>query len=72
MANTLIPAKPTPTAEQRRTFSDAIEIYRTVDATLTAWMDDVIPGTMMLSVEEDGLTTHAVFGTDGQIQGDWF
>lgn len=65
--------KSKPTDEQVRTFRLAIDVYRKADATLTAWMDEsFIPGAMMVRVEEDGLSTHAVFGTDGQIIGDWF
>jgi hypothetical protein len=64
--------KPSPTAEQIDTFLLAIDSYREVDATLTGWMDDVDPGSMMLCIQEDGLTTHAVFGKDGQIVGNWF
>ena len=60
---------PSPSAKQVETFSLAIDVFRTADATLTGWMD--YDGTMFVSVEEDGLTTHAVFGTDGQIRGDW-
>ena len=63
-------ATATPTAKQVETFSFAIELYRTSDATITASMDE--DGTMLIQVLDDGLTTYARFDTAGNIIGDWF
>jgi len=40
------------------------------ESTLVAWMEG--DGTMMLSHEEDGLTTYGRFDSHGQIVGHWF
>ena len=63
-------APPKPSDAQVATVVGVIEGWPEAD--LVAWMDDVLRGTMMLSMTEDGLTQTACFGRDGQIQGDWF
>lgn len=63
-------AAPKPTTEQVATVASMIRDRPTAE--MVAWMDDLVPGTMMLNVLDDGLCLTACFGRDGQIQGDWF
>jgi len=70
MTSKLVAPKLTATDEQVSTLFFAISLFEKSDATITPSLDE--DGTMLLSVEEDGLTTHARFDLKGQIMGDWF
>ena len=59
-----------PSRAQLATFEQALEVYEDVPAALVAEMDE--DGTMLISLTEDELTTHARISRNGQLIGDWF
>ena len=63
------PVSPSP--KQMQTFSFAIDCFKSSDAVIVAEMDEE-DSTMVISVTDDGLTTHARFDVAGNIIGDWF